>query len=511
MMIWSALFTVLVAALLIITVSYCSAENVYCVTPTTTSCSSCPHDSTHRATLSEYAQEAELYFTSNTTMVFLPGDHVLDTKVTVANVARLTMRGGSSSSNMATVVRSGSVGFVFISMEELKIYSLAFTSCSRNYNYGTPGAIKYALFFYSTQYAELVDCSFHDNLGTALVVINTNITLTGNSEFTHNRCVSCSEGSVITAVSSNLTFAGNTTFLENYGPYSNTSGCGTVYASGNVVLSFSGTSNFINNLAHEGGTIFALENVVLSFSGTSNFINNLAHEGGAIFAASNVALSFNGATNFVGNTASSHGGAIFTLGSVTLYFKGNTNFVDNSAVHGHSTGGAIATSLNTVLSFDGTNNFISNSASSLGGAIFTLSNVTLNFSGTSNFVNNSADYDIGNGGAICTSYNTVLSFSGNSNFISNSAVRYGGTMYTSDTKLSFNGTSNFINNSAVDGGAIFTYFNTALIFNGTINFSNNGHIRSGIDLMKEGDTHGGGVFMWLKCASSFCLKQMCIG
>ena len=433
-------------------------------------------------------------------MMFLSGDHVLDTKVTVANVARLTMHGGSSSSNMATVVRNGSVSFIFVSMEELKIYSLAFTSRSRNYNYGTPAAIKYALFFYSTQYAELVDCSFHDNLGTALVVINTNITLTGNSEFAHNHCVSCSEGSVITAVSSDLTFAGNTTFLENYGPFSNTSGGGAIYALENVVLSFSGTSNFINNLSHEGGAIFALENVVLSFSGTSNFINNLAHEGGAIFAASNVALSFNGTTNFVSNTASSHGGAIFTLGSVTLNFKGNTNFVNNSAVHGHSTGGAIATSLNTILSFDGTNNFISNSASSLGGAIITLGNVTLNFSGTSNFVNNSADYDIGIGGAICTSKITVLSFSGTSNFISNSAVRYGGTMYTSDTKLSFNGTSNFINNSAVDGGAIFTYFNTAVIFNGTINFSNNGHTRSGIDLMKEGDTHGGGVFMWLKCA-----------
>ena len=41
--------------------------------------------------LFEYAQEAELYFTSNTTMVFLPGDHVLDRNVTVANVTRLTM------------------------------------------------------------------------------------------------------------------------------------------------------------------------------------------------------------------------------------------------------------------------------------------------------------------------------------------------------------------------------------------------------------------------------------
>ena len=52
-------------------------------------------------------------FTSNTTMVFLPGDHVLDRKITVANVARLTMWGDSSSDRMATVVCNESVGFSF--------------------------------------------------------------------------------------------------------------------------------------------------------------------------------------------------------------------------------------------------------------------------------------------------------------------------------------------------------------------------------------------------------------
>ena len=36
-------------------------------------------------------------------MVFLPSDHVLDTNITVANVAKLTMCGDSSSDNIATV------------------------------------------------------------------------------------------------------------------------------------------------------------------------------------------------------------------------------------------------------------------------------------------------------------------------------------------------------------------------------------------------------------------------
>ena len=113
MMSQSAVSTVLVAAVIIITLSYCSAENVYCVTPNVNSCSSCPRGSIHCATLSEYTREPESYFTPNTTIVFLPGDHVLETNVTVANVTGLTMHGGSSSGNIATVVRNGSVVVLF--------------------------------------------------------------------------------------------------------------------------------------------------------------------------------------------------------------------------------------------------------------------------------------------------------------------------------------------------------------------------------------------------------------
>ena len=205
-MVHSTLF-IHVAALLISTFSYCCAENVYCVTPTITSCLSCPHNSINCSTLSEYAQEAELYFTSNTTMVFLPGDHVLDMNVTLRNVARLTMVGESSSGNTAKVVCSGSVGFRFKGTVGLKMYPLAFKSCSRKH--GAPPAIVayYALLLQSSQHAELVNCSFRDNIGSALAVNNTNLTLAGNSAFTHNHCGTdlCAGGGIV-ALSSNLTF-----------------------------------------------------------------------------------------------------------------------------------------------------------------------------------------------------------------------------------------------------------------------------------------------------------------
>ena len=181
-------FIALGATLLLSTFSRCSAENVYCVRPTlapNTLCSSCPHSDTPCATLSEYAQDAEQYFTSNTTMVFLPGDHTLDVNFTVANISRLTLCGQSSLSHVTTVVCNGAVGFSFMSIFDFQIHSVSFTSCGRNF--GSPEVSKYTLFLESIEFAELVNTSFHDNLGTALVVRNTNIALADNT-FTHNHC-----------------------------------------------------------------------------------------------------------------------------------------------------------------------------------------------------------------------------------------------------------------------------------------------------------------------------------
>ena len=292
---------ILVAALLFITLSYCSAEGVYCVTPTqptVTSHSSCPPNSSHNATLSEYAQEAELYFTSNTTMVFLPGDHTLDMNIAVANVTRLTMHGVSSSDNIETIVRNGSVGFSFTNMVDFNVYGLAFTSCNRSWSCGShPASDSVALFLQSTQYAKLVNCLFHDNHGTALVVKNTDhTTLAGNSTFINNQCgckpfaERCELGCGITAFNSTLTFTGNTSFFKNrYSSF----GISVVHAGAILArtssLHFTGINNFFDNVNNAdgsvGGAIHIADNAVLTFNGINNFIGNLANygKGGAQF------------------------------------------------------------------------------------------------------------------------------------------------------------------------------------------------------------------------------------
>ena len=501
-MIISIPFIVIVGALLINTLSYCSAENVYCVTPTSTSCSSCPHNSTNCTTLSEYAQAAELYFTSNTTMVFLPGDHVLDADITVANVTSLTMSGESSSGNdRATVVCSGQVGLKFTNIMNFKLQSLAFISCSRTYTisldvlnffltsgFSNQSALtslagidtKCALLLQSTQYAELVNCSFHDNIGTALVVINSSITAE-NNDFTHNYCEpsKCISGGGIVTFSSSLTFIGNTTFIGNNAIFA---GAGIVMF--NSTLNSTGNFHFINNsnigldnpipIPGVGnpvfGTIFARTSS-LHFSGTNNFINNSAHSptgrgcGGAIYAIVNTSLSFTGTNNFINNSEQSEdfseGGAIFASINTSLSFTGTNNFINNSVntelSKYSSQGGAIFASTNTSLSFTGTSNFEQNSVTT-GGAISASRNCVLNITRTSNFSSNSAR----EGGAIYLNNNNRLTFDGNISFTDNGdstseTVSNGGGMYLYNSTFSImpNTTIYWENNSASFGGAIY--------------------------------------------------------
>ena len=461
-------------------------------------------------------------------MVFLPGDHVLDMNITVANISRLAMCGESSSGYVATVACNGAVGFSFSSVADFKTHSLTFTSCGRKYD---GSGFTATLLLESIDNVELVNCCFQDSLGRSLTVYDTSITLAENNEFSHGR-------GGITALDSNLIFIGNTTFIGNDGSaVINVTNCclsstgsihfinnlntddhdsyyvagaiwastsflsfngtsnfinnsysgGAIYAFNNTLLSFTGTSNFISNGAAAGGAINAFNNIILSFSGTSNFISNSADNGGAIFAYNTIHLSFSGTSNFISNSADS-GGAIYAYNTIHLSFKGTSNFTNNLAYIG---GGAIDAEDNTSLSFTGTTNFINNSAKSSGGAILAWGDSTINVAGTSNFINNSASQY---GGSIYAINNASLSFTGTINFINNSANTGGAISLSDSISLNFTGTSNFINNSALKflggGGAISASYKVLLSFTGRSNFINN----------SATDQNGGGIYL---IASSF--------
>jgi len=155
-------------------------------------------------------------------------------------------------------------------------HSLTFTSCGRRL--GSPTLSKYTLLLKSIDYAELVNCSFNENLGTAIVVDSTNITLAEDNEFSHNHCnheESCVGGGGITALDSNLTFMGCITFVRNHATFGSAGICMI-----NCSLSSMGNIHFINSSLtalhpsdNSAVAIWTLESS-LNIIGTSNFINN---------------------------------------------------------------------------------------------------------------------------------------------------------------------------------------------------------------------------------------------
>ena len=86
-----------------------------------------------------------LYFTFNTTMLFLPG--TLYTNINVPNASRVTIRCEHSSDKIDNIVHNWSVGFNFTNMMDFNIYSLAFTSYNKSLDPGSHSASKNALLY----------------------------------------------------------------------------------------------------------------------------------------------------------------------------------------------------------------------------------------------------------------------------------------------------------------------------------------------------------------------------
>ena len=261
-----------------------------------------------------------------------------------------------------------------------------------------------------------------------------------------------------------MSFIGNTSFI-----YNSAKSGGAIYTYYHVLLTFTGNNTFIHNSANNGGIIYArgdkspepgASNDVFTFNGANNFINNSADNvGGAIHAEMNVLMKFTGTSNFCYNSAK-FGGAIHNENRVALRFNGTNNFFNNSAIKNGDGGGIFIS--HSVIRFNGTNNFSSNSANGNGGAIyavFSLFSSFMKFSGTSSFSNNSALQ----GGAIFAGYESELIFDGNISFTSNGhsiGNSYGGAIYlyiSSSLTILPHTVVHWENNHANLGGAIYAF------------------------------------------------------
>ena len=357
-------------------------------------------------TLSEYAQNQPQYFSSsNITLQFLPGNHTLASNLIIANIQHLDILGDTTSLTSSRIKCSDSnVGFEFRNISKVRVRDMTFTYCgiSRSiyqiYRSSTGTRLQsgiveqyYALLFLSVQHVEIGECVFNHNFGTALGIVNSSATLSGNNMFSSNcRCSNvqkCHQGCFgggIYVETSDVNFDGNTTFDGNPG--------GGMYAQFNNFVSFSGSTTFKGNIAVNGGGIHALYNSNVSFSGSTTFKGNIAMNGGGVFASHNSHVKFSG-TGTISDNVATNGGGIYLEGS-SIEVSGNITVRNNRAYLG---GGIYLARFHDRIfmrsnkrfsHFSGTST-ISDNTAERGGGIFSVRN-NININGRTIVRNNTA-------------------------------------------------------------------------------------------------------------------------
>ena len=382
-------------------------------------------------TFSEYIDQISLYLSSNTTFVFLPGNHSVSNGLLVDGISSLTLCGNSTlPESPSQIFCSKPASFAFKNVADLSIDSLAFDSCGDSIHAAVSIKLVYK--------ANISSCNFTNSLGSggALVVVNSTLTLTENV-FENNSAING----------------------------------GGVYMSKSVV-DFKRNNTLINNSAKIAGGGLMLLNSSVNVTGNTNFSSNYVAGG----RREEIDQEFrDGVPSIVNMWA---GGAIFMSNSnLTSESMGNITVHSNKAQYG---GGLYV--LGSNMNYSGYTNLQNNSADNFGGAIYALSASRLDFYGIVYFVNNSAS----NGGGLQLTENSLCYFSSKAMlyFIGNNAKEYGGAINNEDSKTSAYCSETSLSTTARSDCffQVLTLFDYPLSLTAMMNFSNNAAKDGGSDV-----------------------------
>ena len=417
------------------------SSNVHYITPT-----QCPVEESC-LTLSTLAANISNYLNSNTTIVFLEGNHILDSGLVVSNIdGSLTL--STNGSGTAAIVCSENVSLEFSNITKLQISGLEFIGCSSKVE--------------RVDQFTLEDSRFHggsDNSALYLTHTNTNIVC---SSFVSNTAGTYqSHVKVLEYLRDN-----RYDFYYSYRPtIQSTSarvGGALTVTSSTVNIS---SSRFESNTATVGGAIFSQLGSDMTIS-NSTFINNSATggsddrcHGGALFIESGCTVTAHNST-FIDNTAGYGGGAISLFQGT--FIDSTHNVYSSNRADGF--GGAISAYYRSRITID--NSYYSNNSGRYGGVVYTQSYGSITV-GNSSFDNNVA----GSGGVMCA-YSSSNITVGNSSFDNNVAGRDGGVMFADYSSSITVGNSSFDNNVAGSGGVMCAYSSSNITV-GNSSFDNN--------------------------------------
>ena len=292
-----------------------SAETYY-VNPSSSN-TTCPEEGVPCYTLSQYASKPNDYFASNTSLILLPGNHSLDLELRINNITFLSVSVANETSLTDTMVTCSSAGkFWFGSVEDVHVRDLVFSGCVNNI---ITSVIEFTLedctllgqlqigtglMMISVSNASIVwstFCSFTSDIGGAILVNNSNVSIT-SSVFKRNSVF----------ISNNVSSIDFPDFSQG----------GAVFVSESTVTMYNAT--FCGNVAQFGGAFLAYDSV--SSIQDSTFMKNVAVHGGAIYIASGSNLSTIGFLDVQNDQSNS---SVFSHSSF-IVFAGNMTMSNNS-------------------------------------------------------------------------------------------------------------------------------------------------------------------------------------
>ena len=454
-------------------------------------------------TLSQFAANSS-YIETDTSLLFLPGNHTLDRELLLAQVNKFSMtKDGVGNETIFVECSARSGRFHIRETTSVSIHGLHFIGCGSNnvsqVNWLTITSSTFqgvqegntVLVLDEVSVATIDRCSFLSNslhypiIGSnsfsgdgilayvyqrstpsgMLYVAFSNVSII-SSKFMHNRA---DIGGALVAHNSTLYLARST--------YSNnTANFGGVMVTSGSTIDMDNNA-FINNVAQSAGVMVTYDDTITISSTTFN--NNSADRyAGVMITLSDSSFTISNST-FSNNTAG--GGGVMSTSDDSSFTISNSTFSSNRA----ELGGVMITSDDS--SFTISNSTFSSNRAELGGVMITSDDSSFTIS-NSTFSSNRAEL----GGVMITSDDSSFTIS-SSTFSNNTAGYEGGVMYTFGNSSFTISNSTFSNNTAgYDGGVMHTFRDSSFT-NSNSTFSNN--------------TAGGGGVMSTSDDSSFTISN----
>ena len=427
-----------------------SAER-YFVTPHSNA--SCTNEEAPCLSISEYAAQPPGYFSSNVTLIFLPGEHNLYHNFSFNNLRDISF---TISEPEVTISCLHFVKIEILNTTSIAISNILFTGCSGNAimmadvftleNLSVKGVAdevsQTTFFIKDVLTVHVSNCSFVFNEDReislyeisrcgVLAISNSSIEIS-NSEFKHNSAlqeIHDSIGGVFCACDSHISIT-SCTFTGYHS--------GIIYAEdSDIVIS---KSNFLHNKGYRVGFLYAKNCKIIEIL-SSSFLNNYVNGKIAYIESSTVTIRD---CSFKENNSSEDGG-VMSIKNTTLSAH-STTFEYNSAINA---GGVIQISQCEAIFFSNCS-FIQNKAT-YGGVISSFQGI-VSLEDCIFYLNTAIElHDIGFGAVINSDSSEIII--ARCIFTNNTAEGSGGCMHALNSSINIS-ESVFENNHATYGGAI---------------------------------------------------------